>query len=1004
MLWPQQGFAQEGGGLLDAIGSALAWIVAQLNYFLGVYILLPLINFMVGILEYNGFLDSYAVQIGWPLVRDLTNMFFVIILLIIAFSTILHISSYHYKNTLLKLIIMALLINFSKPILGFMIDFAQVIMLTFVDAFRSAAISAMSYAFGITAVGTPMIDFEQTQGFLEREDILATTLLDLVFLIVAIAVIMVYVAVLLWRILNLWILVIFSPFAFLAVAFPGLKKYSSEFWNRFWNQLTIGVILAFCLWLAFILMAAGVVEQGETLTQELIGEVGGETSKLWERVYVFIISIALLLLGLQYAQQAGGFAGAFAGKVGGKLSEGGTKAIKTVAAPLRGAGYIAKTAIKRGRMQLERKLLLEPSVKEGAGPIRRGLKYLTKAGWEGWTKRGDTLLEQSRQVVSGAAYDSANRRFAGIETTHQETAESRIAKEKAEEMNISGLEDLKTKFTKAMHMAASPERDRVMRGLFAVASREAWVDDLMAVPEVMEDILMDKGSQEYGDYMKLKGIETGIRAEVEADTTIKEEDKEKVIGDRMEEESDKAIGRRQRTADAHVEIINRRKTGDFLKFVATDHRGNLTQAGLDLIYEHEQNAFNTGHYEDIGYARVDEDPTSATYGKKRLLDYKTKKANGLTAADEMGLVEVSKRDPAAIVRMQVHSAGPRRVDGTNSLPEKFHETLIEIAGRSNETHRLNLVGRTANVLMGGTATAAPSKKEKGDITSAIHLDSLDNLRSALSTYNAQMNFGKAAYYKSGADFIDEKGDKLEVREGANRGYGVINYKDKEGNQQTVAISYDGKVYDAKRDEEGRYQVNKDKMKHNSIAEFADDLGLELSHERLEESGYTDKPTGERRGPAPEKEPAAAPRKSPAEKREEERTKTIETQTKELGELSTAIEKLTNEISEGRGTLKPEVMAEKQAQLEQKQKLAISGNLQLAMQQSGASTLAEAQGLPVAQRKFLFEQFRKNTENLKKLQRGLSEEMYDKLVKDLVKVEHNLVDKEFTDFFNSYGVS
>ena len=66
-------------------------------------------------------------------------MFFVVVLLIIALATILNQEKYSYKTWLPKLILMAVLINFSKMICGLIIDVAQVVMMTFVNAFKDVS-------------------------------------------------------------------------------------------------------------------------------------------------------------------------------------------------------------------------------------------------------------------------------------------------------------------------------------------------------------------------------------------------------------------------------------------------------------------------------------------------------------------------------------------------------------------------------------------------------------------------------------------------------------------------------------------------------------------------------------------------------------------------------------------------------------------------------------------------------------------------------------------------
>ena len=49
---------------------------------------------------------------------------------------------------------MAVSINFSKTLVGLMIDFSQVVMLTFVNGFQAAAFGNLSKAFGLTTILT----------------------------------------------------------------------------------------------------------------------------------------------------------------------------------------------------------------------------------------------------------------------------------------------------------------------------------------------------------------------------------------------------------------------------------------------------------------------------------------------------------------------------------------------------------------------------------------------------------------------------------------------------------------------------------------------------------------------------------------------------------------------------------------------------------------------------------------------------------------------------------
>ncbi len=115
-------------GFLYVIGFVSAKLFELLGQLLN--LIAGVIN---GIIHYIKFTTDPIVVAGWTIVRDLTNMFFVLILLIIAFATILRIENYGMKQLLPKLIIAALLINFSLVLAGPIIDFSQILTQFFID-------------------------------------------------------------------------------------------------------------------------------------------------------------------------------------------------------------------------------------------------------------------------------------------------------------------------------------------------------------------------------------------------------------------------------------------------------------------------------------------------------------------------------------------------------------------------------------------------------------------------------------------------------------------------------------------------------------------------------------------------------------------------------------------------------------------------------------------------------------------------------------------------------
>ena len=175
----------------------------------------------------NNFIGATAVVEGWKIVRDICNMFFVLILLIIAIGTILQQEKYPLPKLLPQFITMAIMINFSKTICGILIDAAQVVMLTFVGAFSGAAGGNFFALLGlydlwnvVTGIGETVTK-EKGDGFGVA---IATFLLIAVFVTIADVVVFVMLMVLIARIVMLWFLIVLSPFAFVLRLCQALRR------------------------------------------------------------------------------------------------------------------------------------------------------------------------------------------------------------------------------------------------------------------------------------------------------------------------------------------------------------------------------------------------------------------------------------------------------------------------------------------------------------------------------------------------------------------------------------------------------------------------------------------------------------------------------------------------------------------------------------------------------------------------------------------------------------
>ena len=303
-----------GNVLSGTVGAAVAtlvgWITSILSAIVGL-ILTLLIQILVNVAQFNNIIGVEAVTQGWVVVRDLCNMFFILILLVIAFATILRLPNYEWKKLLPKLLIMAVLINFSKTICGLIIDFSQVIMLTFVNGFAGSAGNFIDL-FGMRHYASlSTTDVKDTSG-LNAINTTAGIISALIFAMVALIVLIVLLAVLVMRIVMLWIYIILSPIAFLASAFPAGQKYASQWWGEFSKNVIVGPVLAFFMWLALSTISGVKIitsppDQGNCAQ--------GLTSIFCDQTFAtFVIGIGMLIGGLMVTQQMGGMAASIAGK------------------------------------------------------------------------------------------------------------------------------------------------------------------------------------------------------------------------------------------------------------------------------------------------------------------------------------------------------------------------------------------------------------------------------------------------------------------------------------------------------------------------------------------------------------------------------------------------------------------------------------------------------------------------------------------------------------------
>ena len=248
--------------LITILAVAIIQAVSGILPFIGGVLLSWLINLPIT-LTHGGFVDT-----GWQLSRDIANMFFIVILLVIAFATMLKLEIYAAKKTLVTFIIIALLINFSQVIAGVIIDITNIVM----NFFRDAATNATSifinqniaYEFfknqgpdTLLGLARDLLDICKTPMYIIGQllMVIITGITGVLFNIFSFLILLLYGVVLTLRIVMIWILVILAPLAWLGRILPATKGWWNSWWKSFFQWAVVGIPLLFFLWLTGLVLA-----------------------------------------------------------------------------------------------------------------------------------------------------------------------------------------------------------------------------------------------------------------------------------------------------------------------------------------------------------------------------------------------------------------------------------------------------------------------------------------------------------------------------------------------------------------------------------------------------------------------------------------------------------------------------------------------------------------------------------------------------------------------------
>lgn len=273
---------------------------------LGANLLNTSITFNQNLLKNNSFVAT-----GFKNTLDLANLGFILVLIIIAFATILRVQTYGLKRLLTNLIIAAVLINFSLAIAGIFFDFSNVLSDFFLgrsggkEEIGSNIANMMSIQTLLNAAGkSPPVsqDVPQPAGnnlnsvhsnflkyFVSLTFVVIFTLLaSIIFIALAF---MVFV-----RGIYLTFLLILMPLAWLFWTFPTLTYLWNKWWSKFLQWIFFLPAATFFIYLSLVTFTA---------ENSITTGVSAGTGEFYALIVKLILSLFMLMAALLTARSMG---------------------------------------------------------------------------------------------------------------------------------------------------------------------------------------------------------------------------------------------------------------------------------------------------------------------------------------------------------------------------------------------------------------------------------------------------------------------------------------------------------------------------------------------------------------------------------------------------------------------------------------------------------------------------------------------------------------------------
>lgn len=306
-------------------GQILVWLFGRI-----VWVANELFDYSINlsVRDFGQYADMDGVAKAWRTARNLVNVSFIFVLLYVAIGTILRLDSVNGKKLLSKIIIAALLVNFSAFFTRIMIDASNVVANQFytaaaggeVTTFKAPDITskltgANSDAFLTMKSGFGNRPGEDNGWWNQFGSLLSSYFGQIVLMLVSSTVLFAGAFMFLARTIVLIFIIVLSPLAFLGFAIGGeLGKIAGDWRKKLVNQLIFAPVYMLLIYLTIQVLS------------DVRGKVDPQAGPISTLIFFAIVN-GMMIAALLAAKSLGVAGAAGATKLGGSLTGYGSKVI-----------------------------------------------------------------------------------------------------------------------------------------------------------------------------------------------------------------------------------------------------------------------------------------------------------------------------------------------------------------------------------------------------------------------------------------------------------------------------------------------------------------------------------------------------------------------------------------------------------------------------------------------------------------------------------------------------